>query len=141
MFDDELRGWCNECAAVRDAGEGSFEGELYCEVCGELMKATSKITASDLAAGRFMDWMRKVMAEGKWGPSPGGAAGMLKCGRATIDDLARRGVLERSEYNAEGHHVIMISERSIQRAQENKRQTGRWTGLPPGFNPDDYEDE
>ncbi len=139
MADDVLKGWCNNCGFVRSATDFSEESEMFCEECGDRMKPTTQMSAGERATSRFMEWMSQVADDGKWGLSPGGAAGELKCSRATIDDLVRRGVLEKSEYNADGHHVILISERSILKAKENKKRTGRWTGYPKGFDPDLYE--
>ncbi len=124
------KGWCDNCAESKDLDADLDAADVDCEVCGVRLKAMSRVTESDRAAGRFMDWMRSVSAGGMWGVSPGGAAAELKCGRATIDDLVRLGVLERSEYDADGHYVILISSRSIERAKENKRVTGRWSGFP-----------
>lgn len=139
MEDDMLKGWCKNCNCMQAASERSEPDDMYCEVCDEALKPIARMSPGELAASRFMAWSARMAEEGKWGPSPGGAAGMLSCSRAMIDDLVRSGVLERSEYKADGHLLIMISERSITKARENKKRTGRWTGFPKGFDPDEYE--
>lgn len=131
MHDNEsILGWCPGCAAEREATPESDERLMICDVCGERMKPTNQITQSDREAARFMDWMRQVSLDGKWGPSPGGASAELHCSRAMVDDLVAGGVLERTEYDADGHKVVMISARSIEQAKRNKDITGRWTGKP-----------
>lgn len=127
---DVYRGWCRECAAMKEIEDGA---DRECPDCGCALKAQSEITPADRAAERYMNWLRSVMRDGKWGVSPGGAAGELKCARATIDDLVRVGVLERVEYEDKRfpmHKTVMISWRSIEQAKKNFEQTGRWTGKP-----------
>ena len=105
-------------------------GDLICPSCGEAMVAESDMTPRQRALWKFIQWGHGVMARKQWGPSPGGAAGDLGCSRATVDDLVRVGILERNEYDADGHKFIMISSRSIERAKDNMKRTGRWTGIP-----------
>jgi hypothetical protein len=44
-----------------------------------------------------------------------------------IDKLTERGILEKSVYDRDGHYVVMISDRSIKKAKENKAKRGKWT--------------
>jgi hypothetical protein len=44
-----------------------------------------------------------------------------------IDKLAERGILEKSVYDRDGYFVVMISERSVEKAKENKAKRGKWT--------------
>lgn len=67
--------------------------------------------------------------DGKWGPSPGGAAVQLDCDRSMIDKLCDRRILEKSAYRHEGQLIVMISSRSIKKAGENKEKRGKWTDL------------
>lgn len=112
------------------AADPTESGELICPSCGEAMVSESEMTPRQRSLWRFMQWSNGVMARKQWGPSPGGAAGELRCSRATVDDLVRVGILERNEYEEDGHKFIMISSRSIERAKDNMRRTGRWTGIP-----------
>ena len=101
--------------------------EYRCTVCESLLVDPGELRGRERSAFEFMEWMGQVFSDGKWGPSPGGACGRLKCSRAMIDKLAAAGVLERSEYKDKyGHHVIMISDRSIEHAKKHKKRTGRW---------------
>lgn len=75
----------------------------------------------------FQDWMDELHKADKWGPSPGGAASALGCDRSMVDKLADRGILEKSVYDRDGHYVVMVSDRSIKRARENKKRRGKWT--------------
>jgi hypothetical protein len=51
----------------------------------------------------------------------------LQCDRSMIDKLAERGILEKSVYERDGHYLVMISERSIKKAKENKAKRKKWT--------------
>ena len=75
----------------------------------------------------FQAWLDEVWMSGKTGPSPGGAASALRCDRSMIDKLADRGILEKSVYKRDGHYVVMVSTRSINKAKENKEKRGKWT--------------
>ena len=44
-----------------------------------------------------------------------------------VDKLADMGVLEKSVYDRDGVFMVFVSARSIKRAMESKRQTGKWT--------------
>jgi len=44
-----------------------------------------------------------------------------------VDKLVDRGILEKSVYDKDGHYVVLISSRSIEKAKENKKNTGKWT--------------
>jgi hypothetical protein len=71
--------------------------------------------------------MDDVHKKGLWGPSPGGAVAELGCDRSMVDKLAARGILEKSVYERDGHYLVMISERSIKKAKENKAKRRKWT--------------
>jgi hypothetical protein len=91
------------------------------------MKALSDLTKTERRALAFQDWSEEVAAAGKWGPSPGGAVAKLGCDRSMIDKLAERGILEKSVYDRDGVYVVMISDRSIKKAKENKKKRKKWT--------------
>jgi len=116
-------GWCKACEAMRQSGDGQG---LECPDCGEPLIASARMTSAQNSIAKFTEWLRQVHAEGKSGPSPGGAAAELKCSRANIDMLVAADVLERVEYDEGGHRVIMISQRSIEKAKRNKKETGSW---------------
>ena len=121
------RGWCNECGQAEYSDENSPAGALICSDCGSEMKPLNRLNRTESAAFKFQEWCSKVASEGKWGPSPGGAAAKLGCDRSMIDKLADRGILEKSVYDNDGHYVVMISDRSIKKAKENKTKRGKWT--------------
>ena len=91
------------------------------------MKLLTNLTKTESAALSFQDWSEEVYRSGKWGPSPGGAVAALGCDRSMIDKLVDRGILEKSTYDRDGHYVVMISRRSIDKAKENKKTRGKWT--------------
>ncbi len=91
------------------------------------MREIRSLGKTDRTALAFQDWSEGVVAAGKWGPSPGGAASALGCDRSMIDKLAQRRVLEKSVYDRDGIYVVMISRRSIDKAKENKKLRGKWT--------------
>jgi len=91
------------------------------------MKRKSELNREERSIFAFQEWSDEVWTSGKWGPSPGGAAANLKCERSMIDKLADRGILEKSVYKRDGHYVVMISRRSIEKAKENKDKRGKWT--------------
>jgi hypothetical protein len=91
------------------------------------MKEIAELNSTNRRALAFQDWSEEVAAEGKWGPSPGGAVSQLGCDRSMIDKLAERGILEKSVYDRDGIYVVMISDRSIKKAKENKLKRGKWT--------------
>lgn len=91
------------------------------------MKSLGGLSRAERSTLAFQDWLEAVHTSGKAGPSPGGAASTLGCDRSMIDKLAERGVLEKSVYDRDGHYVVMISERSIKQAKENKSKRGKWT--------------
>jgi hypothetical protein len=91
------------------------------------MKRKSELRGDEKSAFVFQAWLDEVWQEGKWGPSPGGAASKLQCDRSMIDKLAERGILEKSVYKYDGQYVVMISSRSIAKAKENKEKRGKWT--------------
>lgn len=121
------RGWCTECGHAEPSHESAPPDVLICPACGGEMKSLDYLTKTERSALAFQEWMDEPHRGDKWGPSPGGAASELKCDRSMIDKLADRGILEKSVYERDGHHVVMISDRSIKRAKENKKKRGKWT--------------
>jgi hypothetical protein len=119
-------GWCRECEWIETGGDGhAVNGP--CRGCGALLVSFRSLTGGEKAIVRMRLWLRDVKGRSLGGPSPGGAAQRLRCARSMVDALVDRGVLERSEYKADGHHVVMISSRSIEAAVATKRKTGKWT--------------
>lgn len=116
-------GWCKACREVVGATDESGE---ECSHCNSPLKPLNQLTKVERSIYKFQKWMWDVQDADKWGVSPGGAAGELGCSRSMIDKLVSTGVLERSEYNEDGHHVVMISARSIKQAKENKAKYGQW---------------
>jgi rRNA maturation endonuclease Nob1 len=119
----ESWGWCKACEQMRQAADADA---LECPDCGERMVASARMNQTQRDAAAFSAWMAKVIDEGKWGQSPGGAAAELKCSRANIDMLVAAGVLERSDYDMMGGKIIIISQRSVEKAKRNKKETGSW---------------
>ncbi len=91
------------------------------------MKELRKLSRTERSLLAFQDWMEEVHKKGLWGPSPGGAVAELGCDRSMIDKLVDRRILEKSVYDREGHFVVLIAERSIKKARENKAKRGKWT--------------
>jgi predicted RNA-binding Zn-ribbon protein involved in translation (DUF1610 family) len=120
------RGWCTSCARAYEPDEDQPE-ELICPACGSNMKPLRSLSRMERSSLNFQDWMDDVYQRGLWGSSPGGAAAHLKCDRSMIDKLVERGILEKSVYDRDGHYVVMISDRSVEKAQENKEKRGKWT--------------
>lgn len=124
MDDTKLpTGWCRHCGEVVDAMD--LTGRQCCQ-CDRTLTPLNQLTKHERSIYNFQCWMWEVQDADKWGPSPGGAAGELKCSRSMIDKLVSTGVLERSEYKHDGHYVVMISARSIKQAKENKAKYGQW---------------
>jgi rRNA maturation endonuclease Nob1 len=121
------RGWCRECGHAEPSHESAPPDVLICPACGSEMKSLENLTKSERSALAFQEWMDGLHRADQWGPSPGGAASELRCDRSMIDKLADRGILEKSVYDRDGHHVVIISDRSIKRAKENKKKRGKWT--------------
>ena len=78
---------------------------------------------------KLLGWVALRVEAGDWGPSPGEAAKLLGCARATVDDLVRIGALERLECSVRGHRVVVISQRSIDDALVSYQETGCWSGV------------
>lgn len=78
----------------------------------------------------MQDWFADVCKNEKNGPSPQDAARELGCHRSMIDRLIGLGVLEKSEFGFKGQKLIIISQRSLEKAKENRARTGNWTGFP-----------
>jgi hypothetical protein len=126
-MEEKEKFWCGECGRANFPDETSAPGNPICPGGGGEMKEFRELTKSDRKALAFQDWSEEVAASGKWGPSPGGAVAELGCDRSMIDKLAERGVLEKSVYDRDGIYVVMISDRSIKKAKENKQKRGKWT--------------
>jgi len=121
------RFWCGECGRANYPDESSAPDEPLCPDCGNEMKSLGSLTRTERSALALQDWSEDVASSGKWGPSPGGACGDLHCDRSMIDKLCDRGILEKSIYNRDGHYIVIISRRSINKAKENKAKRGKWT--------------
>lgn len=142
----KIRGWCNHCGVASYSAHrepNSQEKQEYrkcgiilkpsdrlCNECGEILKPLESITPEEKAMVDMQDWFAEVCRSGKNGPSPGGASAMLGCHRSMIDRLVEMGVLEKSEFSFKGQKLIIISQRSLEKAKENRKQTGNWTGHP-----------
>jgi len=128
MEDEEReRGWCGECGHATFPDDSSAPDNPLCPACGSELRSLRSLTKTERSLLAFQDWMDDVHEKGMWGPSPGGAASELGCDRSMIDKLAERGILEKSIYDRDGHYVVMISDRSVKKAKENKQKRGKWT--------------
>lgn len=121
------RFWCGACGRANYPHESSAPDNPICPDCGAEMKSLRSLTRTERVAFALQDWLGDVYTSGKAGPSPGGAAVQLGCDRSMIDKLAERGILEKSVYDRDGHYIVMISDRSIKKAKENKEKRGKWT--------------
>jgi len=121
------RFWCRDCGRANYPDESSSPDNPLCPGCGSEMKPLRELTKTERGSLAFQDWSEEVTAAGKWGPSPGGAVADLGCDRSMIDKLAERRILEKSVYDRDGIYVVMISDRSIKKAKENKAKRGKWT--------------
>jgi len=127
MNPDNIKyGWCGACGQTFWPADGS--NEFNCGRCGNPLTPREKLPRRLRGVFDLQKWNDQVFLRGLGGPSPGGAAADLGCHRTMIDKLSKMGVLEKSEYKKGGHHVVYISDRSIQKALENKKKTGKWTG-------------
>jgi ribosomal protein S27AE len=121
------RYWCGECGLANFPHESSAPDDPLCPDCGSGMKPLGNLSRTERSSFAFQEWMDGLHTGGLWGPSPGGAAARLGCDRSMIDKLAERGILEKSVYDRDGYFVVMISERSVEKAKENKAKRGKWT--------------
>lgn len=121
------RGWCKDCGRAEFSHESAPPDTLICPGCGGEMKPLENLNKTERVSLSFHDWLESVHVSGKTGPSPGGAAARLGCDRSMIDRLVERGILEKSTYDRDGHYVVMISDRSIRQAKENKEKRRKWT--------------
>jgi hypothetical protein len=121
------RFWCAECGRASFPHEDSAPDNPLCPGCGSEMRSLRSLSRAERTLLAFEDWMEQTHKKGLWGPSPGGAAAELGCDRTMIDKLAERWILEKSVYDRDGHFVVIISERSVKKAKENKRKRGKWT--------------
>ena len=121
------RGWCSSCGDARLPDESSPPDNPICPECGRSLTPLRNLTRNERSRLAFMDWQDDVYKQGLWGPSPGGAVSELGCDRSMIDKLAAMGILEKNIYDRDGHYVVLISDRSIKKAKENKKKTGKWT--------------
>lgn len=125
--EEKNAGWCRECGGFQRAHPDSQPGEPLCVGCGSVLRSYEELPSGEQANYRFQKWFSDVVRAGMNGPSPGGAASNLGCHRSMIDKLVDRGVLEKSMYDKDGFFVVLISERSIEKAKANKEKTGKWT--------------
>jgi hypothetical protein len=122
---EKIRGWCGACGV---AWPPLVEAdEWVCPRCKRQMRRKNELTSDEKSKFSFQAWLDDVWLNGKWGPSPGGAASDLSCDRTMIDKLVDRGILEKSAYKHDGQLIVMISTRSIEKAKENKAKRGKWT--------------
>jgi hypothetical protein len=78
----------------------------------------------------FQAWFAEILRKGADGLSAMGAAAQLGCHRSMIDRLVDRGVLEKNEFTFKDRNIVVISQRSLERAKQNRECTGNWTGHP-----------
>ena len=127
------RGWCDYCGIAWPPRVDESTGQWLCPRCPRPMKRPNELKSRDeKRAFRLNTWLDEVWMAGKWGPSPGGAASDLHCDRSMIDKLSERGILEKSVYDRDGHYIVMISTRSVDKAKENKKLRGKWTDSGEG---------
>ena len=121
------RGWCKYCgtACVAERRTGAV---LRCSQCGSDMTPLDQLSEDDRAMVDMQDWFAEIGRKGLNGPSPSRAAEELGCHRSMIDRLVALEVLEKSKFEFKGQKVVIISRRSIEKAQENRKDTGNWTG-------------
>jgi predicted RNA-binding Zn-ribbon protein involved in translation (DUF1610 family) len=122
---ERIRGWCGDCGIAWPPVITA--GEWFCPRCGGRMKQKRELKRDEKSVFAFQAWLDEVYCDGKWGPSPGGAASELHCDRSMIDRLVDRGILEKSAYKHDGQLIVMISNRSIDKAKENKAKRRKWT--------------
>ena len=128
--------WCRACEFIvyegaRNEVEQLEASDWECVQCGDKLTPVAQLSPGERVQVRATVWFRNLRALGLHGVSPGGAASKLGCHRTMIDKLAEMGVLEKSVYDRDGIHMVFISERSIARAKESKRKTGKWTKFKP----------
>ena len=107
-----------------------------------LRRFNREVREDEISAAYFEEWVEDVRGRKQWGPSPVEAQRILGCGRANVDALVERGVLECNEYERDGHKLIVISWRSLKKAKENKRKYGSYTGQSvgrPSLKPEPHE--
>lgn len=92
-------------------------------------KTGSSVSTSIPAAPlpRLVKWLQWLGEAGKGGPSPSQAAKLLGCTPPMVNQLVRRGILERSVYEEDGFSIVIVSQRSIDAARESKKKWGCWT--------------
>ena len=123
-------GHCEECGRLWPLRKGR---EPECRVCGErLLRLRREPDEAEQSEALFEDWVTDMRERGEWGPSPLRAQHILGCGRATVDTMVANGVLHRNEYDRDGHKIVVISWKSIKRAEENKARIGSYTGKSVG---------
>jgi hypothetical protein len=97
---------------------------------GKAKQQTGAMTAGEKEAVALQTWFARVSRNGMDGPSAVAAAAQLGCSRSMIDRLVERDVLERNEFTFKDRLIVIISQRSLERAKENRERTGNWTGHP-----------
>lgn len=122
---------CEYCGPPDEsyAGSGFDPAEFKCPDCGEPLQDAGELPESMQEGLDMQKWQREIIRQGLWGPSPGGAAAELGCSRAMVDKLVDGGILVRNEFHGKAGriHIVIISEKSIQKAKENKAARGKWT--------------
>lgn len=124
--DTVKRGWCYRCNHTSWPATGAKKSNCY--RCGERLTSEQKLPRHLQKLFRFQSWEDDVWLRGLGGTTPGGAAAVLGCSRVMVIKLCRMDVLERTVYDEDGYYGSYISFRSIERALENKKTTGKWTG-------------
>jgi predicted RNA-binding Zn-ribbon protein involved in translation (DUF1610 family) len=119
-------GYCYKCGQTSWPPESGDQS--VCAACGDRLVPRGELSRTLRKVFDFQSWSNGLSVRGLSGLSPGGAAEELGCHRTMIDKLADMGVLEKSVYNKDGFFVVEISARSIDKAIENKKLTGKWTG-------------
>ena len=94
--------------------------------------SSGELGGSDDALSHLIQWLDWLRKDEKGGPSPSRAADILGCTRPMVNQLVKQGILERSVYEEDGFGIVVISQRSIDSAVENKKKTGCWS-MPQAF--------
>ena len=101
-----------------------------CPRCGGPLKNLSEAAPGEKELMALQAWFEEILRKGADGPSAMGAAAHLGCHRSMIDRLVDRGVLEKNEFTFKDRNIVVISQWSLDQAQQNRKRTGNWTGHP-----------
>jgi hypothetical protein len=101
-----------------------------CPHCGGPLNPVRAATPGEKELMAFQAWFAEILRKGADGPSATAAAAQLGCHRSMIDRLVDRGILERNEFAFKDRSIVAISQRSLERAKQNRERTGNWTGHP-----------